>query len=120
MWGKVKNRSLYLDWAIKFTGNAPLYGESMRKVTREWRYSCEHNLSNKTQNRRAWLGHAACAYAFDCPEDIVREAWQHLTQEQRDAADEQAEQAIKEWEDEQKRIGNNYVRGGFAEIAVDL
>lgn len=120
MWGKVKNRGLYLDWAIKFTGDADEYGSWMKKVVKTWRYSCEHNLSNKTQNRRAWLGHAACALAFDCPEDIVREAWKHLTQEQRDAADAVAEETIKEWEDEQERIGNKYLRGGFTEDAMGI
>jgi hypothetical protein len=98
MWGKVTNRDEWLKQAIEFTGNALLYGEYMVKVLSEMPNSCEHNLSNITQNRKAWIGHAACALAIACPEDIVREAWSHLSAEQQDAANYQAELAIKKWE----------------------
>lgn len=99
MWGKAsKDRGHLLDKAIKFTGNHILYGRYMRKVVREWKYSCEHNLSNKEQNRKAWIGHAACALAFNCPEDIVRQAWGYLTEKQQTLANKKAEKAIKYWE----------------------
>lgn len=100
MWGSVKNRNDYLSRAIEFTGNAELYGEWMMKVVREWVKSCEHNLSNRTQNRRAWVGHAACAMAFGCPEDIVRDAWKHLSIKQQEDANHQADLAIEYWESE--------------------
>lgn len=100
MWGAVDDRETFLSKAISFTGDHELYGLWMRKVADDWTFSCEHNLSNITQNRRAWLGHAACAYAFNCPEDIVREAWWHLTDEQRMLANNQADLNIKLWEAE--------------------
>jgi hypothetical protein len=98
MWGSVADKDAFLKVAIEFTGNHVLYGKHMEKVVSEWKYSCEHNLSNATQNRKAWIGHAACAYAFNCPEDIVRKAWSFLTDEQRILANEQADKAIKKWE----------------------
>lgn len=98
MWGRVDDREDYLERAIEFTGDHNRYGEFMRKVALEWKHSCEHNLTNTTQNRRAWIGHAACAFAFGCPEDIVREAWWKLTDEQRELADMQADRAIELWE----------------------
>lgn len=98
MWGSVENNEDYLERAITFTGDHILYGSWMKKVVDDWPYSCEHNLSNITQNRKAWLGRAACAYAFGCPEDIVRQAWWHLTDEQRTLANIQAENNIKIWE----------------------
>jgi len=98
MWGHVKDRAKYLKIAIEFTGDHIKYGEFMRHVVDEWRYSCEHNLSNIAQNRRAWIGHAACAFAFDCPEDIVREAWAQLTDDEREAANNEADIAIGIWE----------------------
>jgi hypothetical protein len=99
MWGSVADKEAFLKVAIAFTSNHVLYGKHMEKVVSEWKYSCEHNLSNATQNRKAWIGHAACAYAFNCPEDIVRKAWSFLTDEQRTLANEQADLAIKKWED---------------------
>jgi uncharacterized protein YjbJ (UPF0337 family) len=38
--------------------------------------------------------------AIGCPEDIVREAWGMLTDEQRTKANAKAHEAIKQWETE--------------------
>lgn len=103
MWGGVKHKDTYLEMAISFTGNDELYGEWMLHVVRDWKFSCEHNLSNRTQNRRAWIGHAACAYAFRCPEDIVRKAWSYLTEEQQTKANARADDAISKWEESCQR-----------------
>lgn len=100
MWGDVPSdeKEDFLQKAIEFTGDHELYGSYMMKVVKEWKYSCEHNLSFSGHNRRAWVGHAACAYAFQCPEDIVRKAWWYLTDEQRRVANRQADKAIEYWE----------------------
>ena len=96
MWGNVSHRKTWLEIAKSFTGNHELYGEWMRKVADEWKHSCEHNLT-KTGDKRPWIGHAAVAMALKCPEDIVREAWGHLTTEQQDLANKQASEAIEYW-----------------------
>lgn len=102
MWGTSKNREEDLQKAIEFTSNHKLYGSYMIEVTKKWKYSCEHNLTNLTQNRRAWIGHAAVALALDIPEDIVRAAWSHLTEQQRIDANNEADKAIKLWEEKHK------------------
>jgi hypothetical protein len=108
MWGNVDDKDKYLKWAIEFTGDAELYGSYMMDVAREWTKSCQHNLSNRTQNRKAWIGHAACAKAYGCPEHIVRQAWSHLSEEQQIAANKKADEAIEYWEQEnaKDRTGN--------------
>lgn len=83
--------------AIEFTGDAELYGNYMMKVADKWKYSCEHNLTCLEMNRRAWIGHAACCLAIDCPEHITRLAWHSLTQEQQDKANKKADEAIEYW-----------------------
>jgi hypothetical protein len=98
MWGTAKNKEATLKEAIEFTGLHCLYGIFMRRVIHEWQYSCEHNLSAAWQNRKAWLGHAACALAMGCPEDIVRHAWSFLNEDQQIAANKQADNAIVSWE----------------------
>jgi hypothetical protein len=96
MWGVVVNRSEWLEKAIAFTADHVTYGEWMRKVADAWKHSCEHSLT-KPGDKRAWIGHAAVAMAIQCPEDIVREAWGYLTDEQRTAANAEARSAIDYW-----------------------
>jgi hypothetical protein len=96
MWGSTENKKQLLNEAIKFTGNHELYGEWMMKVVNFWPISCKHHLS-KNGDKRSWIGHAACAMAFNCPEEIVRLAWGKLTIEQQQKANEKAQKAIDFW-----------------------
>ena len=93
-----KDRKSLVDKAVVFTGDYLLYGSWMKKVIVDMPKSCEHNLSDQNMNRRAWIGHAACYLATGIPEDITREAWGMLTDEQRDLANQQADNAIAGWE----------------------
>jgi len=104
MWKKVDDRDKYLKIAVEFTGDHERYGAAMFQVLQLWPISCEHNLSDKSQNRKAWIGHAACAIAIGCPEDIVRQAWHMLTDEQRVAANKAADTAINQWEQSQQEV----------------
>jgi len=99
MWRKITNeeRQDYLLKAISFTGNTELYGSWMLKVIEEWPYTCEQNLTDNAINQQAFIGHCACCLAIGCPEDITREAWWHLTQEQQDKANLKADYAIFKW-----------------------
>lgn len=100
MWGKVgpQDELSMLGHAIEFTGNHELYGQAMLRVIEEWPITCEHNLSNESQNRRAFIGHAAVCLELGIPEYIVRMAWGKLTQEQQDLANKAADIAIGKWE----------------------
>lgn len=100
MWASIPAHEArkHLKDAISFTGDAKLYGSFMRRVIAEWPISCEHNLTDLGQNRKAWIGHAATALAIGCPEHITREAWGKLTQQQQDEANAQAQEAIEAWE----------------------
>jgi hypothetical protein len=97
MWSDAKDKTEMLGLAIAFTGNSELYGSFMQNVIREWPYSCENALTDHSLNKKAWIGHAACAYALRCPEHITREAWGHLTDEQRILANQEADRAIRDW-----------------------
>lgn len=98
MWGEVSNRQRYLERAVIFTGNYRLYGRYMNRVAQEWPNSCLNALTDQNLNRRAWIGHAACALALRCPEDVTRQAWGMLSHEQRLLANRQADRAIQSWE----------------------
>jgi len=99
MWRAVygEEKEALLKAAIEFTGNAQRYGHYMMIVAKTWKYSCEHNLTDTSINQQAWIGHAACALAINCPEDITRAAWWFLSEQQQDEANAMADKAIKYW-----------------------
>ena len=105
MWRNVfgQERDTLLQKAIEFTSNTKLYGKYMLKVIKLWPYACEHNLTNGSINQQAFIGHCACCLAINCPEDITRLAWHHLTQGQQDAANLEADKAIQKWKTEYTR-----------------
>ena len=100
MWRTVpsKQRLKFLRKAIKFTGDAKLYGSFMRRVIVEWPTACEHHLTDTSMNRKAWIGHAATCLAINCPEDITRSAWGFLSEQQQAEANAEAQSAIDAWE----------------------
>lgn len=113
MWGKVTDRNAYLQQAIAFTGDHKQYGHYMRRVCAEWPYSTENAFTDPHLNHRAWVGHAACALALNCPEDIVRQAWRYLTDEQQLLANKEASRAIAGWR--RAYIKNRGIRPDLAE-----
>jgi hypothetical protein len=98
MWAEISDGRAMLEKAIAFTGDHALYGHWMMRVVKEWSVSCENALTDYSLNRRAWVGHAACAMAIQCPEDITRKAWGFLTDEQQFLANAQADRAIRVWQ----------------------
>lgn len=98
MWGTVENKNKWLKKAIQFTSDHKKYGRFMMRVVNEWKFSCENALTDHSLNQRAWVGHAAVALAIGCPENITREAWGHLTDEQRLLANKEADRAIECWQ----------------------
>jgi hypothetical protein len=96
MWRNIygKEREDLLMRAIEFTGDYKLYGSYMLKVLDKMPYGCLVNLTNPAINHQAWIGHAACCLAINCPEDITRLAWHQLTQKQQDDANLEADKAI--------------------------
>jgi hypothetical protein len=97
MWAEVDDRKRFLEAAIAFTGDHIKYGGYMMRVVNEWTFSCENALTDPALNKKAWVGHAACALAIGCPEDITRQAWGFLTDEQRLLANKAAARAIRQW-----------------------
>ena len=100
MWSKVdvSSEQKMLQIAIDFTSDHVSYGSAMREVVFAWENSMINFLTNKSINRRAYLGHCAVSFKLGIPEYLVRMAWKHLTPKQQQLADLVAERTIKEWE----------------------
>lgn len=106
MWLKLEkhNEADMLYQAVQFTSNWIEYGNAMGEVIKAWPITMRNSLTNLSINRRAFLGHCACSYKFNCPEYITRQAWHIITEQQRIDADRIAESHIKKYEREIKKI----------------
>lgn len=87
----IQSRDLMLD--------IHAFRNAMFKAVDEWPFSCEHNLTASVINHQAWLGHAGCAIHHDAPEDLTREAWSMLNEEQQKLANIAADEAMQYWLD---------------------
>lgn len=89
------------------------FGRVLGRVIEEWPYSCEHNLTNKTLNRIAWMGQAALSYKYQIPA-MFRGGYNLLSKEQQKTADEVALKYINIW---MERQGYPSVEPEIAEAA---
>lgn len=78
--------------------DVPGFRDTANLVIAEWRYATEHNLSDLSQNRRAWLGQASTAYRVGASQAETCIAWNtHLTDDERYAANRVADLVIDVW-----------------------
>lgn len=74
----------------------PMFEASMMSIMQEWKYSCEHYLSNESMNRIAWLGQASLCYAKGIPARF-RGGFNLLSEEEQDAANKSALKFLNKW-----------------------
>lgn len=72
------------------------FSEILEKVIKEWKYSCEHYLTNKAMNRIAWLGQASVCYETGVP-SRYSSGWNLLSQEQQEKANDVALKYLNKW-----------------------
>jgi len=74
----------------------PKFKKALAGVVAEWKHSCEHYLTNSAMNRIAWLGQAATCYSLGIPA-VYRGGFYLLTEQQQEAANKAALQALNKW-----------------------
>ena len=79
-----------------FLRNSELFEETLQKVISEWKYSCEHYLTNKAMNRIAWLGQASVCYATGVP-SVFCSGFNQLTDEEQEKANAIALIYLNKW-----------------------
>ena len=67
-------------------------------------YSCEHELTNESMNKIAYLGQAACCLYSDIPSTVTMESWSKLTTEVQEEANKIANEVLEIWIDRNKNI----------------
>jgi hypothetical protein len=92
------NKDNLTKQVVLFFENDNLVQEYMQKVIKQWVNSCEHNLSNLSMNRIAYLGQAASCIYCAAPSLITMNAWSYVNQVSQNKANEIAQTIINKWE----------------------
>jgi hypothetical protein len=74
----------------------PQFWGALQRVITEWKFSCEHYLTNENMNRIAWLGQASLCIAKGIP-SCFRGGFNRLTPDEQYAANQMALKALNQW-----------------------
>lgn len=91
-------KEIILQQVVSFFNNSKLVKEYMTKVIEQWVYSCEHNLSNLSMNRIAYLGQSAACIYCAAPSMLTMTAWSFVETKNQKIANEIALEIINKWE----------------------
>lgn len=80
----------------EFLSNDDLFSQALDVVTSEWKYSCEHYLTNSSMNRIAWLGQAAMCQSTGIPA-VFRSGFNLLSEPEQKHANEVALVYLNRW-----------------------
>jgi hypothetical protein len=83
--------------------NNDIFETALKGVISNWKYSCEHYLTNKAMNRIAWIGQAAVCYISGVPSKYCS-GWNLLSNEQQNEANNVALKYINVWMANNNRI----------------
>lgn len=72
------------------------FRDALQGVITDWKYSCEHYLTNKAMNRIAWLGQASLCYAKGIPA-VYRGGFNLLSDEEKERANRSAYEYLCKW-----------------------
>lgn len=79
-----------------FLKDSSRFEKGLVRVLSEWKYSCEHFLSNVSMNRIAWLGQAAMCIETGVP-SVFRGGFKLLSKKDQGTADALAEKYLNRW-----------------------
>ena len=81
---------------VEFLSDLKRFKKAAYRVIDEWPNSCEHNLTNETMNRIAWIGQAAICIETGISSKF-RGGYHLLTEQQQKDADQTALDVINYW-----------------------
>jgi len=99
MYGSVnpKERAMLIQKVINYFKQKSLVEKNMAFVIDNFTYSCEHNFSNPSMNKVAWLGQSSVSVWSKIPCDVVMEAWNYLDKTTQEQANMIAQNEIDRW-----------------------
>lgn len=91
-----------------FLSNNKRFSDALNAVINEWKFSCEHYLTNASMNRIAWLGQASMCYATGVPSKFCG-GYNLLSTKQQEKADRIALRYLNKW----------LINHGFEKVTIE-
>lgn len=113
-----KNKIKNIERVISFFNDYETTILNMREVSENWYFSMEHNLTNYSMNRIAYIGQSACCFSLGVPSSTTMYAWKFIKYDIRERSDKAALLTIKEWE-QKKKYSNTLNRGNQKGIKTE-
>lgn len=82
---------------IEMFNDASLTEKYMNRVIDDWFYSCQHNLTNESMNKIAYIGQGACCIFAAIPSTITMSMWSKLDKKVQERSDKIAEKVLNKW-----------------------
>jgi|TARA_R100000541_G_scaffold48778_1_gene55860 hypothetical protein len=98
--GKAKQSKI--EKVLEMFNSSKLTEKYMNKVIDEWVYSCEHNLTNESMNKIAYIGQGACCLYAGVPSTITMECWRLLSVDVQERSNLLAISVIEKWNNNNK------------------
>ena len=98
---KMVNESFFLLTNLDF------FEKACFNVLEKWPISSIENLTNTSQNRKAWIGQASCSYKYGSTESATKKAWFRMSEIEKHKANIVAERAIKTYEAKNRGLYKN-------------
>jgi len=99
-----EEKQIKIQKVFEMFNNEKLTIDNMNYVVDNWRYSMEHNLSNPSINKIAYIGQSACCNYAKIPNSITMECWSKLSKEVQERANKNAIDSISRWNENNKII----------------
>jgi hypothetical protein len=95
--GTSKTKKETVEQYAELLRDIPRFEAALKVIISEWVHACEHNLTNESLNRVAYLGQAACALEYHVPHYVSCSGYNLLTPEEQAKADAKAQEYLDLW-----------------------
>lgn len=101
-----KNSKEHIQKSIELLSNQDDFYKYAKELIKEWVFSCEHNLTDPSVNKIAYIGQASCCIANNTPAFVTRMAWAYIPEEIKIKANNTAKKVLNEWKIKHQKKGS--------------
>lgn len=88
----------HIQKSIDLLSNQKEFEKYANIVIKDWSYSCEHNLTDPSLNKIAYIGQSSCCIANGTPAFVTRLAWSYIEEKNQKEANKTAKKILKKWQ----------------------